>query len=870
MTISSTNRKAGPFIGNGSASVFAFSFRVFAASDLEVVRITVATGVETTLTINSAYTVSLNADQNSNPGGSITLTGGALASGYNLIITSAIANLQPTDLTNQGGFYPEVITDALDRATIQIQQLDEHVNRNLAYPITDPSTGFELPAAAQRKGNTLAFDPTTGAPISGPSISAVGSVSSNISNVNTVAANIADVNVVADNIDAVAGAKSLSLVYQGPKSTNPTLRNDGTAIQTGDLYFNTTNDRMRVYETGTGWIDYEATAQTAATTATTQAGTATTQASVATTQAAIATTQASTAVTARTAAETARDAAFGNADVYASTAAGLAAVADGVQFQVVSGTEIIRYVRTNSTTATEVARYPRASTVNEIQSDLLNTQFDLSELRRPFANYNGSAVVVPLVTDAEGALIIGVDQRNGDVQAAGLLGKTESREMGMRAYIGSGPVYPIVTDAQYNVLLGYNSETNALVGATDVTVRLVEDPLPTPIVKKAYNHLLFYGQSLSIGANSGPVISTSQPYSNVTFNGGPRAWNGTTWDFGAFKALVEDAVSPAPDGGTDRRETPCSGAANFASTLMAQRGVQPSSHVVLASTAGRGGYRINQLNKGTSWYLNLIAHVNGARALNTDYAVHAVCWLQGENDVNVTNYSTYRASLAALQDDTEADIKAITGQTSPVYMITYQVSFGAAVSKDVALAQLDLAQNDDKIFFASPTYRFPPAADGVHLTAIGYKLLGAYFGRAYEAISRGKKPQWLNPKSATIRGSQIRIRFDVPQQPLTLDQLNLAVTTNNGFKVLDGVSTASISSMSTSGSDVVINLSSVPSGTVTVRYGLDYLGSGLAITDGASGNLRDSTSDTMVISGTTFTLWHVSPAFELTAIKIGE
>ena len=136
MTISSTNRKAGPFIGNGSASVFAFSFRVFAASDLEVVRITVATGVETTLTFNSDYTVSLNADQNSNPGGSITLTGGALASGYNLILTSDIANLQPTDLTNQGGFYPEVITDALDRATIQIQQLAEENNRSLKLPIT--------------------------------------------------------------------------------------------------------------------------------------------------------------------------------------------------------------------------------------------------------------------------------------------------------------------------------------------------------------------------------------------------------------------------------------------------------------------------------------------------------------------------------------------------------------------------------------------------------------------------------------------------------------------------------------------------------------------------------------------------------------
>lgn len=158
MTISSSIRKAGPFVGNGSASVFAFTFRVFQASDLEVVRITVATGVETTLTLNSDYTVSLNADQNGNAGGTITLTAGALASGYNMIITSNIANLQPTDLTNQGGFYPEVITQALDRATIQIQQLDERLDRSLAYPVTDPSLGVLLPAVAQRAGKALVFD----------------------------------------------------------------------------------------------------------------------------------------------------------------------------------------------------------------------------------------------------------------------------------------------------------------------------------------------------------------------------------------------------------------------------------------------------------------------------------------------------------------------------------------------------------------------------------------------------------------------------------------------------------------------------------------------------------------------------------------
>jgi hypothetical protein len=158
MTISSTTRIAGPFVGNGTASVFPFTFKVFAAADLDVVRLTTSTGVETTLVLNSNYSVTLNGDQNSNPGGSITLLAGALATGYTLVITSDIANLQPTDLTNQGGFYPEVITDALDRATIQIQQISDIGDRTLKIPITDGSLNMELPPAAERANTFLSFD----------------------------------------------------------------------------------------------------------------------------------------------------------------------------------------------------------------------------------------------------------------------------------------------------------------------------------------------------------------------------------------------------------------------------------------------------------------------------------------------------------------------------------------------------------------------------------------------------------------------------------------------------------------------------------------------------------------------------------------
>lgn len=158
MTISSTTRIAGPFIGNGTASVFPFTFKVFSAADINVIRLTVSSGVETTLVLTTDYTVTLNVDQNSNPGGSITLVAGNLASGFTLTITSDIANLQPTDLTNQGGFYPEVITDSFDRATIQIQQMQGEVSRSIKAPISDGSPDMELPAASVRANTFLAFD----------------------------------------------------------------------------------------------------------------------------------------------------------------------------------------------------------------------------------------------------------------------------------------------------------------------------------------------------------------------------------------------------------------------------------------------------------------------------------------------------------------------------------------------------------------------------------------------------------------------------------------------------------------------------------------------------------------------------------------
>lgn len=142
MTISSSTRKAGPYSGNGSNTAFPFAFKVFNIADVQVIQ-TDSNGVESNLTLNTHYTIALNGNQNSNPGGTVNMIA-APVTGYKITLTSSIPYTQNLDLTNQGGFYPTTINDALDRATIQIQQLAEQVGRSVKTGISSTTTADQL------------------------------------------------------------------------------------------------------------------------------------------------------------------------------------------------------------------------------------------------------------------------------------------------------------------------------------------------------------------------------------------------------------------------------------------------------------------------------------------------------------------------------------------------------------------------------------------------------------------------------------------------------------------------------------------------------------------------------------------------------
>lgn len=173
---SSGTRKAGPYNCNGSTTDFPFAFKVFQASDVLVVQ-TDTTPADNVVASNN-YTVVLNANQDSNPGGTVRMNT-APQNGYLLTIGSQVPQIQSVTLTNTGGFYPTVINNALDYLTILIQQLSEKIGRALTMPFSTNASG-QLPPVSP--GSLLGWkaDGTGIANVGATGVGAGGVVASNM------------------------------------------------------------------------------------------------------------------------------------------------------------------------------------------------------------------------------------------------------------------------------------------------------------------------------------------------------------------------------------------------------------------------------------------------------------------------------------------------------------------------------------------------------------------------------------------------------------------------------------------------------------------------------------------------------------------
>jgi len=125
---------------DGSNTTFTFDFPILATSDLVVVLRTVATGAESVLTETTDYSVSAtNNDYLSGPGGTVT-TESTYSSAYTLTILRDTPDTQATVLRDTGELRLSAMQEALDKATMLIQQLQEELDRCVKIPRSESLT----------------------------------------------------------------------------------------------------------------------------------------------------------------------------------------------------------------------------------------------------------------------------------------------------------------------------------------------------------------------------------------------------------------------------------------------------------------------------------------------------------------------------------------------------------------------------------------------------------------------------------------------------------------------------------------------------------------------------------------------------------
>lgn len=180
MSISSESSRVD-YTGNGTQSVFPYSFKIFNEDDLTITVRNTTSGVETTLVKPTDYTVDGVGETS---GGNVTLVDasqawldgdGDLDTGYVMTIRRAPDLVQETDIRNQGSYYPEGIENQFDKQTFIDQKQQDEINRSMKLPETIPDSSFDptLPTDIGTADSAIVTNATGDGLALGPSTSAI-------------------------------------------------------------------------------------------------------------------------------------------------------------------------------------------------------------------------------------------------------------------------------------------------------------------------------------------------------------------------------------------------------------------------------------------------------------------------------------------------------------------------------------------------------------------------------------------------------------------------------------------------------------------------------------------------------------------------
>ena len=231
---------------DGATTQFFFTFQVYSTDHIKVY--SVLNDVETSITTGLTKNINSN-----NLGGSVVIATAPAAAVGEILVRREVPYTQETQVTDLTRYKESAIEQAFNNLVLQIQQVASRQDRVVSYSVGAGVTNATIQEPVD--GAVLRFNGTTGLIEAGPT-------GSEIENAQTYATAAAASLTAAQAVQTAVEnlLDQFDDHYLGSKTADPTTDNDGDALVDGALYYNTTTNRMRVYDLGTTtWNDVQLT-----------------------------------------------------------------------------------------------------------------------------------------------------------------------------------------------------------------------------------------------------------------------------------------------------------------------------------------------------------------------------------------------------------------------------------------------------------------------------------------------------------------------------------------------------------------------------------------------------------------------------------
>ena len=285
--------------------------------------------------------------------------------------------------------------------------------------------------------------------------------------------------------------------------------------------------------------------------------------------------------------------------------------------------------------------------------------------------------------------------------------------------------------------------------------------------------------------------------------------------------------------------------------------------IICIFPGGQDGTIVANLGKGSAPYQKFIEDIEtaykSAHHKGWSFEMPALCWMQGETDINSYPGTNYRELFLQFSKDINDDVKRITGQKKDVEIICYQANaltrapyFNAlsynCSETEVPQAQMELVRDHPSFHASGPTYPYDCVNEIIHIDGISQKKHGILVAlSAMDILKRQKNTRGLLPTKVECHDMEVIIDFSIPCPPLTLDTIEVTNPGNNGFSIITPDNRDIVRSVSVQDNYIRILCDESPKGC-RVRYAVngDKMKSGRL--HGPRGNLRDSQGDSLILS----------------------